>query len=437
MKYFLSFLSLLMITTVSKSQNKFDQLDNYLDSVIEYQQAMGTLAVAKNGKIIYERSFGYADVENKIPDNDSTEYRIGSISKSFTSVLVLKSKEQNKLQLDQTINKWFPNIKNANKITLKELLYHRSGIHNFTSDSTYLSWNTKPETQAQLLSKIEKGGSDFTPDSKMEYSNSNYVLLTIILEKVNGNSYKELLRNEIIKPLQLHNTYYGAKINPTNNEAYSYEDNNGKYVKSTETDMSVPLGAGAIVSTPSDLIKFINALFTGKLLTKESLDMMSTPKDKFGMGLFQIPFGNKISWGHTGGIDGFRSVYSYFPQDSISFALCSNGASMNINDISIAALSAANNLPVEMPDFNVKKLVEKELSRYTGTYAGDLPFKIMITSKDGTLVAQAEGQSPATLKYEENDTFSFAAAGATFIFHPDKNTVELHQAGKTFEMKKQ
>ncbi len=436
MKYFFSFLFLLLSIT-GKSQYKFEQLNNYLDSVVRYHKAMGTLALAKNGHIIYTRSFGFANVENNTPDNDSTEYRIGSISKSFTAVLVLKSKEKNKLQLDQPIIKWFPHIKYADKITISDLLYHRSGIHNFTDDSTYLSWNTRPQSEAQLLSKIENSGSDFTPGTKMQYSNSNFVLLSIVLENVNGKSYQQLLTDEIIKPLQLHHTFYGGKIDPKNNEANSYEYSNGQYVKSSETDMSVPLGAGAIVSNPTDLLTFINALFSGKVLTHQSLTQMTTAKDNFGMGLFKIPFDGKMSWGHTGGIDGFRSVYSYFPQDSISFALCSNGAAMNINDISIAALSAANDLPVKMPDFAVKMPDQKELEKYVGTYSGDLPFKIFITAKNGSLVAQAEGQSALTLEYKGNNTFTFEAAGATFIFNPEKNSMELQQAGKTFTLSKQ
>lgn len=268
----------------ANAQNKFDKLDGYFDTIAKYNKAMGTVVLAKKGQTIYERSLGYADLENKKPNNDSTEYRIGSISKSFTATLILKAKEQSKLLLDQTINKWFPNIKNANKITVSNLLYHRSGIHNFTDDSSYLSWNTKPQSEAQLISRIEKGGSDFEPDSKMQYSNSNYVLLTIILERVNGKSYQRLLNEQIIKPLKLTHTYYGGKINAARNEAYSYDYNGEKYEKSTETDMSVPLGAGAIVSTPSDLVKFINALFAGKVLSKESLAVMTSPKDNLEWG---------------------------------------------------------------------------------------------------------------------------------------------------------
>ncbi len=434
-----NFLLLLLLSFQAvESQNNFEQLDNYFDTIQKYQKAMGTVALAKDGKITYMRSFGFTDLENKSQDNDSTEYRIGSISKTFTAVLILKTVDKNKLTIDQTIDKWFPSIPNAKLITVSDLLYHRSGIHNFTDDSTYLEWNTKPKSESELLSLIEKGGSDFDPGTKMAYSNSNYVLLSILLEKINQKTYEQLLNEEIIQPLQLQRTYYGKKINPANNESYSYTFNGQGFEKSTETDMSIPRGAGAIVSTPTDLIKFINALFKGQLLTQKTFELMTTPKDNFGMGLFKVPFGNKTGWGHTGGIDGFRSVFSYFPSDSISYALCTNGAAINPNDISIAVLSAANGLEVKLPDFSSAFLSPEQLVKYTGTYVSkDLPLKITVSVKEGNLIAQATGQSSFILTAKGEDKFVFDAAGLTMEFRPAANEMTLIQGGKTFAFKKE
>lgn len=435
---FLIILSLLTLSFEVGAQTDFKALDNYFDSISKYDKAMGTVALAKQGKLIYLRSFGFADIEKNVHNNDSTEYRIGSITKTFTSVLVMKTVERNKLSLDQKIDKWFPSIKNAGEISVSDLLYHRSGIHNFTDDSTYLNWNTQPKTHPEMLQIIEKGGSDFQPGTKMQYSNSNYVLLTIILEKTNNKTYEQLLQNEIIKPLQLSHTYLGRKINSSNNESFSYEFNGVSYVKSSETDMSIPLGAGAIVSNPVDLIKFINAIFTGKLITKKSLDAMTTLKDNFGMGLFQMPFGDKKAWAHTGGIDGFRSVVSYFPSDSISYALCLNGSAINPNDISIATLSAANGKTVKIPDFSIKLLTPDELEKFVGTYSSkEMPLKITITAKDGSLVGQATGQSSFVLEFKGENSFGFDAAGLILDFQPEENTMTLKQAGRTFKFSKE
>ena len=198
------------------------KLNSYFKALADNNKFMGSVAVSKNGKIIYTRSIGFADVENNIKLNDSTKYRIGSITKTFTASLILKAVEENKLLLSQTLDNYFPSIKNAEKITISELLYHRSGVHNFTDNADYLTWNTQPKTEQQMVEIIAKGGSDFEPGSKLQYSNSNYILLTYILEKIYDKPYAELLNKKIIKPLHLKNTYYGGKINIHNNECYSY-----------------------------------------------------------------------------------------------------------------------------------------------------------------------------------------------------------------------
>ena len=136
-----------------------------------------------------------------------------------------------------------------------------------------------------------------------------------------------------------------------------------------ETDISIPLGAGGIISTPSDLVKFSDALFGGKLLKSESLEIMKSIKDQYGIGLFQIPFYDKIGYGHTGGIDGFSSVFSFFSDGNISYALTSNGTNFNNNDISIAVLSAVYNKPYDIPEFSTYTITSEELDKYLGVYS--------------------------------------------------------------------
>ena len=164
---------------------------------------MGNIAVSKDGEIIYLKSIGYADISNNLKATKETKYRIGSISKSFTATLVLKAIENKKLELNQTIDKWFPMIKDSDKITIKQLLSHRSGIYNFTDNLNYLTWNTQKKTEKEMVEIITMGGNIFAPDSKAEYSNSNYLLLSYILEKTFMKSYSELLDEYIIKPIDL------------------------------------------------------------------------------------------------------------------------------------------------------------------------------------------------------------------------------------------
>lgn len=413
------------------AQTNFDKakLDSYFETLETNNKFMGSVAVSKNGEILYAKSIGFADVDNNVKSTVETKYRIGSISKSFTAVLALKAVEENKLDLDQTIDKWFPTITNAEKITVKQLLNHRSGIHNFTNNPDYLTWNTQPKTEKEMVEIIQRSGSDFEPDSKAEYSNSNFVLLTYILEKVFSKSYSELLQEHIVKSIGLTNTYVFGKINPRNNESKSYKFI-GSWKEETETDYTIPLGAGAITSTASDLTKFADALFGGQLLTSESLELMKTIQDDYGVGLFQIPFYNDIGYGHTGGIDGFTSIYAHFPNSNISYALISNGTNMNSNDISIAVLSAVYNLPYEIPVFESFNLTTEDLDKYLGVYASnEIAFKITFTKDGNTLIAQGTGQPALPLEATDKDIFIMNQVGAKFEFIPAENTMILFQGG--------
>ncbi len=434
------FLTLILgLFSLAAYSQDFDKakLDKFFDALESNNKFMGSVAVSKNGDIIYIRSAGFSDVENGIKANENSKYRIGSISKTFTATLVLKGVEKRKIDLNQTIDKYFPGIKNSDKITISHLLYHRSGIHNFTNDKDYLTWNTNPKTEKEMVDVITKGGSDFEPNSKADYSNSNYVLLTFILEKSFKKPYAVLLEEYITKPLGLKNTYLGGKVKPSDKECYSYRFLEN-WILMPETDTSIPLGAGGVVSTPVDLVKFSDALFSGEIITKESLDMMKSLKDNFGIGLFPIPFYNKTSFGHTGGINGFASIFSNFVEDNISFAFTSNGMNFTNNLISQAILSAVYGKPYEIPNFKTLNITSEELDVYLGVYSSSqIPLKITITKNNKTLMAQATGQPAFPLEATEKDKFKFDQAGVVMEFNPAEKTMVLKQGGGQFAFVKE
>ncbi|WP_127844684.1 serine hydrolase domain-containing protein [Psychroflexus aestuariivivens] len=426
-----------IVSQFTYAQN-FDKtkLDNYFDVLETNNKFMGSVAVSENGEIIYTKSVGFADFENKTEADENTKYRIGSISKTFTAVLVLKAVEQDKLDLSQTLDEFYPSIENSDEITIKYLLNHRSGIHNFTADQDYLSWHTRPKTESEMLSLIAEGGSDFEPNSRAQYSNSNYILLSFILQKLFKTSYGELLNNQITEPIGLDNTYLGEKINTADKESKSYTYMNTWTVEN-ETDMSIPLGAGGIVSTPIDLVKFSDALFTGKLISDNSLELMKTVENQFGLGLVQIPFYDKTGYGHTGGIDGFSSVFSYFSDGNISYALTSNGTNYNNNNISIAVLSAVFDKPYEIPEFTTYEVGLEDLERYLGVYSSvEFPLNITISMNNETLVAQATGQSAFPLEATAEHKFEFKQADVVLEFKPETQSMILKQGGGEFTFTK-
>lgn len=422
--------------TIAQTINK-EKLDTYFNQLEKHNKFMGSVAVSKEGKLLYTKTVGYADYSNKIKATDDYKYRIGSISKTFTAVLVLQAVEQGKLTLETTLDTYFPTIKNANKITVAHLLNHTSGIHNFTDDASFLDWNTKRKTQQEMISIIEKGGSDFEPNSMPSYSNSNYVLLTYIIEKVNKDSYAEILQKNIIKPLNLKNTYLGNSIQVQNNEVKSYSYFDGWKLE-TETDLSIPVGAGAVVSNPKDLILFSEALFGGKLLQPSSLKIMKTFKESYGSGLFEFPFSEHQGYGHNGGIDGFSSIFSYFDTDKITYAMTSNGANTNTSSISLLVLSEVFGKPYEIPEFTTYNVRSEDLDVYLGNYSStELPIKITITKDAATLIAQATGQSSFPLEATKKDVFSFDMAGIVLEFNTAQKTLVLKQGGGTFTFTKE
>lgn len=413
------------------------KLDQYFDVLEEHNRFMGSVAVSQNGELIYSRALGYADVDAQIKADTEIKYRIGSISKIFTAVLVLKAVEAKLLDLDQRLGEFFPEVPNADEISLTQLLSHRSGIHNFTDDPQYLTYNTQAKTREELISIIVGGGSDFEPDARMAYSNSNYVLLTFILEMVHDKPFARILEEEITVPLGLENTYMGGRMDPGNKESRSYRFLT-HWTLEPETDLSIPLGAGGVVSNPMDLVKFSDALFGGKLLKSERMELMKTLRDNFGLGLFHIPFYDRAGYGHTGGIDGFTSVLSHFADGAVSYALLSNGTNFNNNAISIAVLSAVFDKPYELPNFGDFEVDPELLERYVGVYSSDrIPMKLTISTDKGTLIAQGSGQPSFALEASERNRFEYDPAGVVIEFIPEENTLILKQFGSEFLFKKE
>ncbi len=423
-------LSLSLVSNAQKINSaKLDSLFNLLDTGHKF---MGSIAIAQNGIVIYNKAVGQADVASHKNADVQTKYRIGSISKMFTACLIFKAVEEKKLSLDETLDRYFPEIPNAHIITLSNLLNHRSGIYNFTNDTDYVKWNTAPKTEKEMLTIISRYKSEFEPNTKSSYSNSNYVLLSYILEQVYKKPYGEILNTKIIQPLGLKNTYCGGKIEIGQDEANSYIFTR-TWEKQPETDLSIPMGAGSVVSNPTDLVHFIDALFNGKIITENSLQTMKTIQDNYGMGIFKAPYFDKTCYGHTGGIDWFTSVVYEIPEDHIAIAINSNGNSFSNNTLVIDALNCWYNHPFTLPNFNRIVLKTEDLDIYLGEYTSeDIPLNLSITKDGATLIAQASGQSEFPLDAVAKDKFEFTTAGIVMEFNPEKKQLILKQGGKEY-----
>jgi D-alanyl-D-alanine carboxypeptidase len=422
--------SLTMVGGLNAQSFDTAKLNRYFNRLDSNQRFMGSVAVFKQGKPVYQHATGWADLKNGMKADAHTRYRIGSITKTFTSVLVMKTVEAGKIRLDQTIEPWFPGVRNAQRITVRHLLTHRSGIHNITDNPGFMTRAIQPWTKERMLDTINAQISDFEPGTSFRYSNSGYILLTLMLEKIWNRPYEQLLKKWILKPARLKETIYGIKPDPTQNMALSYRMLFGNWVVQPMTDPSVPLGAGSMMSTPADICRFAEKLFKGKLIRAESLAEMTRWQENTGGGLFRFPFGTSWASGHTGGIDAYLSVYGHFQSEDISFAITSNATNMVLNDVTIALLSATFDKSYTIPDFSVVQLSDNELDRYVGVYVSkQVPMKLTITRKNGNLLCQATGQLPFTLAAHGEHRFSFDKAGIEIRFEPDEKRMRFQQGG--------
>ena len=409
-----------------------------LDSLFTYMNkekiGAGSVSIFKDGKEIYVNSYGNRDYENNLPNNAQTKFRIGSISKTFTATLIMKLIEDRKLTLDTKLSKFYPNIVNSDKITIQNLLQHSSGIQNITTIPSYLEWYLKDISKPEMLEKIKALSSDFEPNTKEAYSNTNYILLTFILEDASKTKYDDLLQKYIINPLKLTNTKIGGKISDTNNEAKSYEYLNNKYILQPETSMTIPLGAGFLVSTPTDLNTFMNALLNGKILKPTTVSQMKTIKETHGFGLFNDKINNETGIGHNGAIDAFMSYSFCFEATKFCYAVTQNSNETHLPVIKNNLFNATHNLKINYPKKVISAEVDaKTLAKYTNTYSSnDIPIGLKFFVENNTLMAQGDGQQPFPLTANNQTNFTFAPAKIEITFSEDGKTMQMIQNKRTF-----
>lgn len=432
---------LLLIFTLLTASLSFSQdesiakIDEFLNYLFENDKFMGSLVIRKGDTIVFKNAYGFYEANRGLRSNGNTKYKIGSVTKTFTATMIMQLVEAKKLRLETKISRFFPKIAMANYISVNDLLQQRSGIMDYVNaDETFKEKLITGESREDLLDRIADYEAIFEPGTKHMYSNTNYYLLGCIIENITKKSYAENLKELIVDKIGLKNTYYTTeKTDVSKRESYSYLFNGTNWEQFPEWDNSIAFASGGITSTPDDLTLFISSLFDGKLVTKSSLDQMKKIKDGYGMGLMQFPFGERRFFGHNGKIENFNSVVGYYPKEKLSIALISNADVYNQNDIMLGILSMYYKMPYPFPEFT--KLDPEEIRPLLGVYSSnDLPLQIVVTEKNGELIAQATGQPPFPLTYFKDTTFVFQSAGVEITFGVD--SFVLKQAGAKYRYTK-
>jgi D-alanyl-D-alanine carboxypeptidase len=359
-----------------QAERHFDKqkMDNYLALLSENNKAILSVEIVEKGKQVYQNQTGVAYFDSKgieVKADAQTQYRVGSITKMFTATLVMQLIEQNKLSLSTPLSTFFPEIKNADTITIDHMLMHSSGLLNYTDTTEFWQYFTEPQSQQKMVKRFAEFEPVFKPGSTSRYSNTNYMLLGYIIEKITGQSYQDVLQKNIIDKLSLKHTHLGGVIDTSQNQAQSFYFSQNNWQAKTQWHMSNAMAAGAITSNPHDLNIFINALMSYELLSKASTQNMLSSK-YYGKGILRLPFEERYSYGHYGSIESFYSALMYFPEEDMSLAVNVNGLSLNFhNDIVYAILSIYYNKPYAIPDFShpVVQINTEVLSKLEGHYS--------------------------------------------------------------------
>jgi CubicO group peptidase (beta-lactamase class C family) len=240
-----------------------ERLEQIANSHTADNTFMGSVLVARGNKILLNKGYGKASLERNIPNDPDTKFRIGSLTKQFTAALVLLLQQDGNLRIEDPVRKYLPDAPESwDKITLIELLGHNSGIPEIQSDPRFRSWAMSPHTHAEELALFKDRPLNFEPGSKNEYSNSNYLVLGAVIEKVTGEDYGTLLRNRIFKPLGMNASGVDKDGLVLPKRAQGYNNDNGRLVPAPSESMSVPWSAGSIYSTANDLLRAGNVVFS-------------------------------------------------------------------------------------------------------------------------------------------------------------------------------
>ncbi|WP_166924732.1 serine hydrolase [Flavobacterium poyangense] len=360
----------LSTSTLSFAQDKAKKIDQLMSLYNQYGQFNGSVLIAEHGKVLFKKGYGQANMEWNIPNEPDTKFRLGSISKQFTAFLIVKLAQDGKIKLDAPITTYLPDYPKAtgDKVTIHHLLTHTSGIPNYTSVPRFLQEKSRePYTPQEFIKTFENLPLEFTPGERFRYSNSGYFLLGYIIEKITGKTYEQYLQETILTPLKMANTGYDHNETILKKRAAGYEKRGTKLINSPYLDMSIPYAAGSLYSTVEDLYLWDQSLYTNKLLSAASMELLYKPYinaggESYGYGWFidEASNGDKAKLKvieHGGGINGFNTVISRVPADKNLVVLLNNTGGTVLGEMNTAIRAILYNLPYEQP----KKSMATEL----------------------------------------------------------------------------
>lgn len=368
MKYIAFLLiSFLSVTTLIAQDSTLKKIHALLDAYATVEHFNGSVLVAKNGKVILEKGYGWKNAKLKTKNDQNSIYQIASITKSITSTTVLKLVELGKLSVKESLSKYYPGFNHGDSITIEHLLTHTSGIHNYTeTDTTILETDEK-----RMIPFLKKLPSDFSPGTGWHYSNSNYLLLGYIIQKVSGMSYWDAVRKFVFTPAGMNSSGFDMIHLQSVNKAIGYDElTDSTIIPARITDSTVPFGAGAVYSTVRDLYKFHQAMQANKLISK-STQALAYARPGYGYGWQLDSIKGKRVISHSGSINGFGSNFARIPEEDLCIVVLSNkyGSTFNSMNITRKLLAIFSHDYYSLPVKRIAAtLPESTLRKYVGKY---------------------------------------------------------------------
>jgi CubicO group peptidase (beta-lactamase class C family) len=353
------------------AQEKIEKIDTLIQVYHDSGQFNGTVLVAEKGNVIFKKGYGLANREWNIPNKPDTKFRLGSITKQFTSMLILQQVEKGKIDLQGKLSDYLPYYRKdtGSKVTVHQLLTHSSGIPSYTGLPNFFAEISRdPYPVQKFVEEYCSGELEFEPGSKYRYNNSGYFLLGAIIEKITGKSYEDVLKEKILDPLGLEDTGYDHHSTILPNRATGYSSTFDGYVNSPYLDMSLPYAAGSLYSTVEDLYIWDQALYTEKLLPaelKEQLFKNHISNYGYGWGVREkkLPDSEEKlkSISHGGGINGFNTLIERLVDDRHLIVLLNNTPGANLGQMSDAIIRILYDKPYTLPKKSIAEVMYKAL----------------------------------------------------------------------------
>jgi len=301
------------------------EINDYLLKLNAELKFSGSVLITDHNEIIHSEGYGMSNYELHVPNTVGTKFRIASVTKPITAIATLKLVEKGLLDLNTCINEYLVGFPNGELINIHHLLSHTSGIYNFTNSSDFMGWFIQPQTIDEVIERFKDKPLSFRPGESFEYSNSNYVLLTKIIEILGNCTFEEFLIEQIFLPCRMQDSGIDVQDRVILNRASGYMLENNELRNSPNIQVVNSYGSGCLYSTVEDLYRLESALNRGELLSSKLKDKMFTPNfEGFGYGWIIQEEDNCKILGHSGGIHGFSSIILKYVEEQICIVVLSN-----------------------------------------------------------------------------------------------------------------